>query len=150
MDLLDLGLRDKFFEKWNICLPNLPIELSIEEIKLEFNLEVYFLIYEIHPINNRSEKIEKKKIEHFKKYLDSNGAKLSQVSEFLPFYALPYIPNPREHPVVKHFFSNEWVLALKEQLHSFLTTAMPTRAQPLIYTIYQAHISECTLPAETQ
>jgi hypothetical protein len=31
-------------------------------------------------------------------YLDTKGAELSKTSEFLAFYALPYIPRPMEHP----------------------------------------------------
>lgn len=45
----------------------------------------------------------------FKNYLDTKGADLSKTSEFLPFYALPYIPNPRDHPSFKHLFTSQWI-----------------------------------------
>ncbi len=41
----------------------------------------------------------------FKIYLDSNGSDLAKTSEFLPFYALPYIKNPLDHPTFKHLFT---------------------------------------------
>ena len=40
----------------------------------------------------------------FKKYLESNGAALSQTTEFVAFYALPYVPNPKNHPAFKSLF----------------------------------------------
>ena len=41
----------------------------------------------------------------FKTYLETRGAALSQTTEFLPFYALPFVPNPRAHPSYKELFS---------------------------------------------
>jgi len=44
--------------------------------------------------------------------LDTQGAELSKTAEFLPFYALPYVPNPKEHPSFKNLFNNEWIIDL--------------------------------------
>lgn len=41
----------------------------------------------------------------FKNYLETKGAALSQTTEFLPYYALPYIPDPTSHPSFKPLFS---------------------------------------------
>ena len=41
----------------------------------------------------------------FKSYLETRGAALSQTTEFLPFYALPFVPNPSSHPSYKELFS---------------------------------------------
>lgn len=49
----------------------------------------------------------------FKKYLDSKGSELSKANEFLAYYALPYIPNPWNHPSFKHLFTIDWVQELK-------------------------------------
>ena len=61
--------------------------------KLEFYLRVYFVIYLSHPCNRRpvSQQELKKEQADFKQYLDTRGAELSRTSEFLAFYALPYI-----------------------------------------------------------
>jgi len=64
--------------------------------KLEFYLHIYFVVYIYHPYNNknfraRSEQEQKAEQIDFKMYLDSRGAELSKTSEFLAFYALPYI-----------------------------------------------------------
>lgn len=41
----------------------------------------------------------------FKGYLETKGAALSQTTEFLPYYALPYIPDPTSHPSFKPLFT---------------------------------------------
>lgn len=41
----------------------------------------------------------------FKKYLETRGATLSQTTEFLPYYALPFVPNPKGHPSYKELFT---------------------------------------------
>ena len=49
----------------------------------------------------------------FKKYLESNGAALSQTTEFVAFYALPYVPNPKSHPAFKTLFEVSFVVQSK-------------------------------------
>ena len=71
--------------------------------KLEFYLHIYFVVYIFHPYNNqggrqKTEQEFKLEQQDFKSYLDSRGAELSKTSEFLAYYALPYIQNPMEHP----------------------------------------------------
>ena len=56
----------------------------------------------------------------FKRYLDNAGSELSKTSEFLAFYALPYIPNPMDHPSFKSLFTMDWVNQLKQKLKSFI------------------------------
>ena len=41
----------------------------------------------------------------FKKYLETRGAALSQTTEFLPYYALPFVPNAKGHPSYKELFT---------------------------------------------
>jgi hypothetical protein len=44
-------------------------------------------------------------MQEFKNYLENRGATLSQTTEFLPYYALPFVPNPRGHPSYKELFT---------------------------------------------
>ncbi|XP_038430095.1 lisH domain-containing protein ARMC9 isoform X4 [Canis lupus familiaris] len=44
------------------------------------------------------------RISYFRTYLETKGAALSQTTEFLPFYALPFVPNPMVHPSFKELF----------------------------------------------
>ena len=41
---------------------------------------------------------------HFHYYLESKGSVLSECTEFLPFYALPYVPHPKTHPSFQDLF----------------------------------------------
>lgn len=68
--------------------------------KLEFNFHIYFVVYVVHPSNKTrgqqavQERELKREQSEFKQFLDTKGADLSKTSEFLAYYALPYIPNP--------------------------------------------------------
>jgi hypothetical protein len=53
----------------------------------------------------------------FKTYIETRGAQLSQTTEFLPFYALPFVPNPKMHPSYKELFA---VSNLKSKVYIFL------------------------------
>ncbi|EAR85677.1 hypothetical protein TTHERM_00420850 (macronuclear) [Tetrahymena thermophila SB210] len=111
------GKRDLFFGKWT-SFPhnNKPNQID----KLEFYLQIYFLIYEIHPLFKTKDKIGNDRIEYFRSYLDSKGSELSKTTELLTFYALPYIQKPYEHQSFKHLFTQEWVQDLQKKLKSSL------------------------------
>ncbi len=55
---------------------------------------------------------------HFKVFLETAGASLSQTTEFLPYYALPYVPNPKAHPSYKELFSVSLLALYCEYLQS--------------------------------
>lgn len=62
--------------------------------------------------NNFTEKAEslqdraefEERISLFNQYLKTRGAVLSQTTKFLPYYALPFVPNPAVHPSFKDLF----------------------------------------------
>jgi hypothetical protein len=63
-------------------------------------LQIYFLVYNIHPginPNNIKKKfiIDNPSKQAFQSYLESRGANLAKTSEFLHFYALAYIQKPQ-------------------------------------------------------
>jgi hypothetical protein len=43
-------------------------------------------------------------MEMFKHYLETKGADLCQDDHFLRYYALPYVPDPRQNPSFKELF----------------------------------------------
>jgi LisH domain-containing protein ARMC9 len=48
----------------------------------------------------------------FKHYLETIAAHdplISQTSEFITYYALPYVPNPLEHKSFKHLFTRDYL-----------------------------------------
>lgn len=98
--------------------------------KLEFELHIYFYIYPIHPEyrKNSSAVIDQQRYIFVYTVFNSSrsilrtkkGSDLSRTTEFLSFYALPYIQKPQEHPAISHVFTKEWLLKLKKAFHEFL------------------------------
>lgn len=59
----------------------------------------------------------------FKHYIETSGSSdpvLSQTSEFVTYYALPYVPNPLEHKSFKHLFTREFIQSLKSKVENFV------------------------------
>lgn len=118
----DEGDQAKFVSLWNECLTKQQ-ETAIHAHKIEFYVRIYFTIYPMHSISKikNGDKVLKQRQKEFKKFLDTKGSELSKTSEFLPFYALPYVPNPIDHPSFKQLFSTEWIKNLREKLSQFLS-----------------------------
>uniref|UniRef100_A0A671LPM4 LisH domain-containing protein ARMC9 n=1 Tax=Sinocyclocheilus anshuiensis TaxID=1608454 RepID=A0A671LPM4_9TELE len=76
------------------------------------------------------------RITHFKHYLETRGASLSQTTEFLPFYALPFVPNPTVHPSFQELFQDSWMPELRESLEKFLSVTLKASNTPRLLTLY--------------
>uniref|UniRef100_A0A8C5STJ5 LisH domain-containing protein ARMC9 n=1 Tax=Laticauda laticaudata TaxID=8630 RepID=A0A8C5STJ5_LATLA len=70
---------------------------------------------------------------------ETKGAALSQTTEFLPFYALPFVPNPMIHPSFKELFQDSWESDLKTRLEEFLSATLKASDSPRLLTLYQLH-----------
>lgn len=51
--------------------------------------------------------------------MDNKGADLSKTTEFLSFYALPYIKNVKDHQAFSEIMTEVWVEALREKVTAF-------------------------------
>ena len=69
-------------------------------------------------------------------FLDTKGAELSQTSEFLPYYALPYVQNPNEHPHFNTLCSRKWANGLKNELNEWLRASLPKMSSPSLFHWY--------------
>ena len=45
---------------------------------------------------------------HLRTFLETRGRDLASTEEFLPFYALIYVPQPQFHPAFKSLFESRW------------------------------------------
>ncbi|XP_031553889.1 lisH domain-containing protein ARMC9-like [Actinia tenebrosa] len=100
----DNGKYQDFFPIWNNQVPSSVQNMASTCQKLEFNLHIYFAVYPI--TNGRHNKLElERSMRVFKSYLENKGSGLSQTTEFLPFYALPFVPDPTTHPSFKPIFT---------------------------------------------
>lgn len=66
-------MREEFFKQTAKIFHN-PDEMVR---KLEFEINIYFCVYNIHPFLKKQATIDKANAEAFKKYLDTKGADLS-------------------------------------------------------------------------
>uniref|UniRef100_A0A672QWK6 LisH domain-containing protein ARMC9 n=1 Tax=Sinocyclocheilus grahami TaxID=75366 RepID=A0A672QWK6_SINGR len=110
-DSKTLGVHEDFLSSFNdgdykvfseLWAKTIPLEIrDFDPVaqKLEFHLQIHFTIYPLKSAVGSHDKGEfDSRITHFKHYLETRGAALSQTTEFLPFYALPFVPNPTVHP----------------------------------------------------
>ena len=72
-------------------------------ISLEVSFTCVNQNYDFLSLQNKQEL--ENSMREFKGYLETKGAALSQTTEFLPYYALPYIPDPTSHPSFKPLFA---------------------------------------------
>ncbi|XP_069830561.1 lisH domain-containing protein ARMC9 isoform X2 [Dendropsophus ebraccatus] len=132
------GDRNTFFEKWN---EHVPLETRSNDPlaqKLEFYLHIHFAIFPLKHNEGQVDRAEcEERIAHFKTYLETSGAALSQTTEFLPFYALPFVPNPAAHPSFRELFQDSWAPELKSRLEKFLSLTLKARSTPRLVTLYK-------------
>ena len=134
------GNKVEFFKQWKRLIPNHMKLIEPTLCKLDFYLEIYFALFPImgnKTINQKAQIELKQNMEDFKKYLEQKEIELSKTTEFLAYYALPYIPNPRGHPTYEKLFKPEWTNDLKEQLQNCIKFYLPspTKKYPVLYDL---------------
>ncbi|XP_069473663.1 lisH domain-containing protein ARMC9 isoform X3 [Ambystoma mexicanum] len=132
------GDRKVFFELWKEHIPPEIRDSDPLAQKLEFYLHIHFAIYPLKHGVGKSDRADiDDRISHFRTYLETSGAALSQTTEFLPFYALPFVPNPTVHPSFKDLFQDSWAPDLKIRLEKFLSQTLKACTTPRLLTLYK-------------
>ncbi|CAL1530183.1 unnamed protein product [Lymnaea stagnalis] len=132
------GKGDLFFKLWREYLPPTVKDEDSVSQKLEFYLNIYFAIYPIK--YSQPQKDAEEAMSTFKKYIENRGSSLSQTTEFLPFYALPFVQHPKTHPSYKELFAENWSADLKLKVDKFLSLALKSTQHPRLYEIYYMRI----------
>jgi hypothetical protein len=130
LNSFDLGKREHFFISWNRFVPLQLRGSDLKCQKLEFYLNIFFAIYPALPGSNGTERDLKRELSAFKVFLDTKGGELSQTSEFLPYYALPYVNNPIEHPHFSSLCTRKWAGGLRNELQDWLNHSLPKMSSP--------------------
>ena len=81
-------------------------------------------------------------MKHFKKFLETRGKALAADSEFLAYYALPYVPEPQKHPSFDLVFKPGWVKNMRNQLESFLASVLDKVEVPDLCRLYAKHYAQ--------
>ena len=142
LNYFESGNKQKFMDQWKRIIPN---NLKLTEptlFKLDFNIQIYFSIFPILKPNAnindiRIQKNLKQNMEEFKLYLEQNNTEQFKSPEFLSYYALPYIPDPRKNATYANLFSPEWAKCLKEQIQRCLDYYSPNNINkfPILYDL---------------
>ena len=136
------GDKKQFMYHWSRLIPNNLILTESTLFKLNFNIQIYFAIYPIlNPkVNITDEKIKnklKQNMEEFKLFLEQNKSETESEfsSEFLSYYALPYIPDPRNNINYINLFKPEWSKCLIEQIEKCVEYYSPNNVSnlPILY-----------------
>ncbi|KAJ3176670.1 LisH domain-containing protein armc9 [Irineochytrium annulatum] len=136
------GNRDEFFGLWDA---NFPVELRQSDPmyqKMEFQLNIYFAVFPIHPfVSERAAKqyAVPATMEAFKVFLATRGADLCKTTQFLNYYALPYVPDPRVHPSFTDLFTERHIRDLQERLRGFLASALRAADAPFLLKLLTGH-----------
>ncbi|XP_049910848.1 lisH domain-containing protein ARMC9 isoform X2 [Epinephelus moara] len=134
----DDGDHKVFFELWTENIPSEIKDTDTEAQSLEFYLHIHFTIYPLRRHPGRHDRAEfEERISHFKQYLETRGAALSQTTEFLPYYALPFVPNPTVHPSFRDLFQDSWIPQLKDKLERFLSVTLKPSNNPRLLNLYK-------------
>ncbi|XP_035509312.1 lisH domain-containing protein ARMC9 isoform X2 [Morone saxatilis] len=134
----DDGDHKVFFELWTDNIPSEVKDTDPEAQSLEFYLHIHFTIYPLRRHPGRHDRAEfEERISHFKQYLETRGAALSQTTKFLPYYALPFVPNPTVHPSFKDLFQDSWIPQLKDKLEQFLSVTLKPSNTPRLLNLYK-------------
>uniref|UniRef100_F7B890 LisH domain-containing protein ARMC9 n=1 Tax=Ciona intestinalis TaxID=7719 RepID=F7B890_CIOIN len=124
---------------WRLWEENVPFEIRSKDQtcqRLEFYIQIHFAVY---PIRTGSATVTNGRLQNtmtlFKQYLETKGSDLSQTTEFLPFYALPFVPNPMQHPSFKELFSTYWIPELRGRVDKFLSAALSSSEPPALIAL---------------
>ncbi|CAH8530249.1 unnamed protein product [Dicrocoelium dendriticum] len=120
LKLFRSGECEQFFESLSQLLPD-HVTHDSEFQRLEFELNLYFATYSW---NTKNAEEHQKAMKSFRQYLETKGSQLSQSTDLLPYYALPYVPNPREHPTYQRLFTDSWKSSIQQKLSSLLDTVL--------------------------
>lgn len=143
MTAFKAGKHEDFFKMWSRFIPFHLRENDSNTVKLEFYIHIYFTIYTLHPLTKKSsvgvQKEFKKRKEWFRTFLDTKGKDMSQTSEFLAYYALPYIENPIDHPSFKNMFTTKWLNQITSSTEKFISENVMRQEKSKLQTIYAVY-----------
>ena len=138
---MEQGDSSAFFRLWPSVCQGSTVQLNqLQEI--EFFVRVFFTIFPLHQIcNSKRESAAryKRNMEEFKVYLEQEGKNFSRSEEILSYFALPYMPNPQEHPAFKHIFTMKWFNTLKDKLR-VLVGKEDLQNAPILQKMYEKYI----------
>lgn len=84
--------------------------------RLEVYLRTHFAIWP--KANNLPETKQTEAMQVLKQFLEDNSTSLSSDATILPLFALPFVSDPKLHPIFKDLFHDSWTTKLRTQLET--------------------------------
>ncbi|CAF1141782.1 unnamed protein product, partial [Adineta ricciae] len=136
---LDNGDREEFFQLWS---EHIPIEVFTNDASaksLEFLIYTHFAVYYLRSTTlDKDEQKAQENMQVFRSYIESiRDRSISQTSDLLPLFALPYVPEPEKHASFQDLFSDEWPTELRKKVWDFLEWVFVGRSLPSLVELLQ-------------
>ncbi|CAF0774210.1 unnamed protein product [Adineta ricciae] len=136
---LDDGNRADFFRLWSAHIPSNVIASDPSLKSLEFLIYAHFAIYYLRPnALIKNDVAAKENMQVLKTYMETiKGQAISQTSDILPLFALPFVASPDKHASFQELFSNEWPIQLRKKASNFFDWIFSNRPLPRLVELLQ-------------
>ncbi|XP_069969722.1 lisH domain-containing protein ARMC9 isoform X2 [Penaeus vannamei] len=131
LTFFDTGQGAKFFQAWRAVRGRESGGPSMDSLILEFHLHVYFSTL---PLRHGHEQDHTAAMSVFRRFLDTCPQRLGSVQELLPFYGLPYVPDPTTHPAFASVFQDSWVRDLRARLKAWMDRRVSMTSRPALFS----------------
>jgi hypothetical protein len=105
-------------DKWESIVSEDLTNKDLSKLKLNVNLRIY--AYITIPHRKRVSRDDKQhSLQLLLDYFKSNIHEEISDTEILSLYALPYVPDPLNHPIFCKFFKKSWIVTLRDTLRTY-------------------------------
>ena len=153
MAFFEDGDRLNFYRLFDRCIPEQYRLTDLDAQKVEFWLQIYFAIFPALPAaggkkgalpEQGAKKLPRGQEEgvdlspgmaRLRAFIETRGADAARTEEFLPYYALPFVPRPQKHPAFKALFEPKWTIDVRGMLERFVANAPSETPPPRVHSI---------------
>ena len=153
MAFFEDGDRLNFYRLFDRCIPEQYRLTDLDAQKVEFWLQIYFAVFPALPAaggkkgalpEQGAKKLPRGQEEgvdlspgmaRLRAFIETRGADAARTEEFLPYYALPFVPRPQKHPAFSKLFEPKWTIDMRGMLERFVANAPSETPPPRVHSI---------------
>jgi len=153
MAFFEDGDRLNFYRLFDRCIPEQYRLTDLDAQKVEFWLQIYFAVFPALPAaggkkgalpEQGAKKLPRGREEgvdlspgmaRLRAFIETRGADAARTEEFLPYYALPFVPRPQKHPAFCKLFEPKWTIDMRGMLERFVANAPSETPPPRVHSI---------------
>eukprot|EP00117_Sycon_ciliatum_P015117 scpid50044/ scgid15102/ LisH domain-containing protein ARMC9; Melanoma/melanocyte-specific tumor antigen KU-MEL-1; NS21 len=144
VSLLNGGNGKAFFALWEKKIPSAILEKDRTCRHLECSCQLHFAVYHHRHGNDPQGSLCRAAMELFSNYLANRGRSMAEFDDFQPFFALPYVPDPRRHKPYEDLFTDRWVTDLQARVGAFLKSALRPVQVPVLLKLLSGGAAAAT------